>query len=210
MPNTIHTKVFDEYEIDNSIVGKFKDYFTLVYVGGFVSNRGLEHVIEGIAGLKEDIPNLRLVLVGDGDYKGILEQKVEECGVKEMVYFEGWMDQEKIKSYLIGCDIGLVPFKRTLQTDNSSSNKLFQYMYFELPILGTNCTSVKKLVENENCGLIYESENVEEFMKSTLKLFRDKDLIEELGKNGKKSVLSKFSWDVTTKDMIEMYSKLKS
>tara|TARA_R110000868_G_scaffold368227_1_gene631206 strand:- start:36852 stop:38048 length:1197 start_codon:yes stop_codon:yes gene_type:complete len=210
VPNTIHTTIFDEFEIDQEITEKFKDYFTLVYVGGFVSNRGLEHVIDGVARLKEEIPNLRLVLVGDGDYRNILEMKVQECNAHEIVHFEGWMDQKKIKSYLIASDIGLIPFKRTPQTDNSSSNKLFQYMYFELPILGTNCTSVKKLVENEKCGLIYETENVDEFIKCILKLYMNKRLREELGRNGKKSVINKHSWDVTTRDMISMYNKLEN
>ncbi|MEQ8525110.1 glycosyltransferase family 4 protein [Gracilimonas sp.] len=208
VPNTIHTRLFDEFETDQRIINKFKDYFTLVYVGGFVSNRGLEHVIKGMKGLSKKAPDIRLILVGDGDTRTQLQAIVKENELSDQVFFEGWQSQEKIKSYLEVADVGLVPFKRTPQTDNSSSNKLFQYMYFGLPILGTNCTSVKKLVEKENCGLIYESENTIRFIESVMNLYENRSRAKELGKNGKKAVIEKYSWDKTIQDMLKMYSNL--
>lgn len=207
-PNTIHTRLFDEFETDPNIIKRFKDYFSLVYVGGFVSNRGLEHVIKGMKELIEMTPDIRLILVGDGDIKAQLHAIAKEHEVSDQIFFEGWQSQEKIKSYLEAADVGLVPFKRTPQTDNSSSNKLFQYMYFGLPVLGTNCTSVKALVEKENCGLIYESENSTRFVESVMRLYENRSKANQLGKNGKKAVIEKYSWDNTIQDMLKMYSNL--
>lgn len=207
VPNTIHTGLFDEFRIDDEILKKYKRDFTLIYVGGFLINRGLEHVIEGVARLREKIPTLKLVLVGDGDFRSALEQKVRELKVEDLVCFEGWQDQERIKSYLLASDVGLVSFKRTPQTDNSSSNKLFQYMYYKLPILATNCTSVKKLVEKEDCGLVYESENVAQFVSAVERLYSNEKLRDNLGENGHKSVLKKYSWDVTVMSMVSMYNE---
>lgn len=209
VPNTIHTGLFDEFEKEDEILKKYKRDFTLVYVGGFLINRGLVHVIEGIAKLREKIPRLKLVLVGDGDFRAVLEQKVRQLEVEDMVCFEGWQDQDRIKSYLLASDVGLVPFKRTPQTDNSSSNKLFQYMYFKLPILATNCTSVKKLVEKVECGIVYESENVNQFIVAVEKLYKSNNLRDDFGENGYQSVLEKYSWDVTVMDMISMYDELE-
>ncbi len=209
VPNTISTTLFDGYGIDKTIAEKKQSTFNLIYVGGFVSNRGLGHVIEGMTELRKFADDIRLILVGDGDIRYKLEKLVESNKLTEVVKFEGWHDQEKIKSYLASSHIGLVPFKRTPQTDNSSSNKLFQYMYYQLPVLGTNCTSVKKLVEQENCGIIYEADNTEAFIESVKKLYSDSDLRSRLGDNGKKVVLEKYSWEITSKDMVEMYNSLE-
>lgn len=210
VPNTISTELFDGYTIDQEISAKIKPFFNLLYVGGFVSNRGLEHVIEGMKELQDFATDIRLLLVGDGDIRYQLETLVSQNNLKEVVWFEGWHDQEKIKSYLANSAIGLVPFKRTPQTDNSSSNKLFQYMYYQLPILGTNCTSVKRLVEEEECGIIYEEGNTEAFVDGVKKLYKDQELKKKLGKNGKKAVLEKYRWEKTTDDMIEMYNQLQN
>lgn len=208
VPNTIQTRLFDEFETDSKIKEKFEPFFNLVYVGGFVANRGLEHVIRGMADIQKKAPEIRLILVGDGDIKPQLEALTKEYGVEKVVYFEGWQSQEKIKSYLEVGNVGLVPFKRTPQTDNSSSNKLFQYMYFGLPVLGTNCTSVQKLVEKEQCGIIYEAENTGEFIKGVLSLYKHRNLSNTLGLNGKKAVETTYCWDVTVVDMLEMYQNL--
>lgn len=209
VPNTIHTDLFDEYSKNDQILKKMSSYFTLLYVGGFVSNRGLEHVIEGMVEVKKYAKDIRLVLVGDGDIRTDLEVLVKQHNVEDVVWFEGWHNQDEIKSYLMGGDVGLVPFKRTPQTDNSSSNKLFQYMYYEMPILGTNCTSVKKLIDLENAGIIYETENKVKFVEGVKSLYKKKELRKELGQNGRRAVLEKYNWNVTTSVMVEMYNDLE-
>lgn len=207
--NSIDPVIFDEFKIDQEIINRFEDYFVLVYVGGFVSNRGLEHVIKGMKLLKDDYQSIRLLLVGDGGIRNELKELAKVNEVEEIVLFEGFQPQETIKSYLISSDIGLVPFKRTEQTDNSSSNKLYQYMYYGLPVLGTDCTSVKKLVEEENCGVIYEAEDHIQFSEEVKKLFEDRELVEKFSKNGKKSIDEKYSWSHEANKLVNLYSELE-
>lgn len=206
--NSIDTSIFDEYGTDESIQKRFEDYFTLVYVGGFVSNRGLKHIIKGMKELKKFHAKIRMLLVGDGEMMGTLKDLAKRLGVEDVVTFEGWQSQEKIKSYLLVSDVGLVPFNRTPQTDNSSSNKLYQYMYYGLPILGTNCTSVKKLVEKEQCGIIYEEKNVEQFIISVKELYNNPDKCKLMAEQGKKAVAEKYNWDLEAKKLIKVYAEL--
>ncbi|MEX0719726.1 MAG: glycosyltransferase family 4 protein [Balneolaceae bacterium] len=206
--NSIDTAEFDEYEVDENIITRFKDYFTLVYVGGFVSNRGLEHVIRGMQELKTYSDKIRLLLVGDGEMMSTLKSLAKELNVEDVIIFEGWQPQEKIKSYLTASNIGLVPFKRTPQTDNSSSNKLYQYMYCGLPILATNCTSVKKLVVEENCGIIYQEENTKLLVEEVINLYENPPMRNEYSENGKKAVQKKYNWNKEAEKLIEVYNHL--
>lgn len=206
--NMLNTQVFDEYKIDESIVKRFENTFNLLFVGGFIGNRGLEHVVDGMNLLKK-YPEIQLILVGDGAVKPILESKVKEYGLEQNVHFEGWQDQAKVKTYLEVSQVGLVPFKRTPQTDNSSPNKLFQYMYYGLPILSTDCPSIKRVVDKENIGLIYESENKEQFAESVIKLLSDKESMEKFHKNGKKAVAEKYNWKINVQELVDMYSELE-
>lgn len=207
--NSIDTKQFDEYGIDQSIIEKFKPFFTLIYIGGFISNRGLEHVIKGMVELKNLSKKIRLVLVGDGEMRETLGALSKEYEVEDVVMFEGFQSQEKIKSYLLSSDIGLVPFKRTPQTDNSSSNKLYQYMYYGLPILSTNCTSVKKMVEENNCGVVYEDGDSIGFSKHVTELFKDPERIKKYSANGINAVKNKFNWKIEEDKLISIYDSLK-
>ena len=181
----------------------------MVFVGGFVGNRGLEHVIDAIHKLSEkNYDDIHLILVGDGALRPILQNKVNEYGLESCVHFEGWQTQEKVKSYLLAGDIGLIPFKRTPQTDNSSPNKLFQYMYYGLPMISTDCPAVKEIVEKEKVGLIYESENVDQLVDAILQLYQNKSMREQFKKNGTEAVEKKYNWEANVKDLIEMYNGL--
>ncbi len=206
--NSIDTDQFDTYDTDELIVEKFKPFFTLIYIGGFINNRGLEHVIEGMAEIKKVSIDIKLVLVGDGEMRDALKALTKEFDVEDVVIFEGFQPQEKIKSYLLSSDIGLVPFKRTPQTDNSSSNKLYQYMYYGLPILATNCTSVKKMVEENKCGIVYEDGDKKAFAKNVIELFRESNRIEEYSRNGVKAIKNKFNWKLEEDKLIEVYKSL--
>lgn len=207
--NSIDTALFDSYELDKDIIKRFENNFTLVYVGGFVGNRGLEHVIKGMPRLKKYDSRIRLLLVGDGEMMEQLRHLSKELNVEDAVKFEGWQSQKKIRSYLEASDIGLVPFKRTPQTDNSSSNKLYQYMYYGLPVLATNCTSVEKLVKEEKCGIIYEEENTNQFINNVIKLFKDAGARNTYAENGKNAVRNKYNWDVEAKKLVDVYKMLE-
>jgi len=203
--NSIRLNLFDNFKVDENVEIKYSNNYVLLYVGGFIGNRGLEHVIRAMPNIKLQIPNIRLVLVGDGEERDKLHRLVNELEVSDYVIFEGWKQQKEIKSFLKAADIGLVPFKKTPQTDNSSSNKLFQYMYYELPIVATNCDSVQKLIDLEECGLVYESENEIAFAETVLALYSNENLSKKLGKNGYKAVVEKYNWDTAVNEMLEMY-----
>ncbi|MFD2531486.1 glycosyltransferase family 4 protein [Gracilimonas halophila] len=208
--NSIDTTIFDEYEIDANTIKRYQDYFTLVYVGGFISNRGLEHVVRGMKKIKDYDPKIKLLLVGDGEMMGMLKELVKELDIEDVVDFEGWQPQTKIRSYLEASDVGLVPFKRTPQTDNSSSNKLYQYMHCGLPILATNCTSVEKLVTEEECGIIYEEESEEQFVKKVIELYENESLLKQLSNNGKEAIKEKYNWGVDAEKLINIYKSLEA
>jgi len=208
-PNSIRLDLFDSFSVDDSVLDRFTGKYTLLYVGGFISNRGLDHVIKGMEKLSKSIPNVHLILVGDGEESAKLRELVGELGIENLVSFEGWKKQSEIKSYLQIADVGLVPFKKTPQTDNSSSNKLFQYMYYKLPIAATNCNSIQELVMQEQCGIIYESENTKAFSETILELRSNCKRSEEFGRNGYNAVVNKYNWEIAARDMLDMYRELE-
>jgi glycosyltransferase involved in cell wall biosynthesis len=205
--NMLNKTLFDSYEIDTSIINRFNGRFNLLYIGGFISNRGLEHVIEGMSLLQHN-KDIHLILVGDGVMMSNLRSLVHTLGLDSNVHFEGWQNQDKMKSYIKVSKAGLIPFKRSEQTDNSSPNKLFQYMYYGLPIISTDCISIKNIVEKDKVGIVYESENIRAFANSILRLYNAKDEASLYSKNAKKVVSEKYNWDLAVKEMINMYNNL--
>ena len=66
----------------------------------------------------------------------------------------------------------------------------------------------KKIVEKNNTGLVHKEKDVEDFSSKVVRLYKDEELRSELGKNGMDFVRNKFSWEKTSKRLIELYDNL--
>ena len=76
------------------------------------------------------------------------------------------------------------------------------------PVIVSDSTTQANVVSEENCGLVFPAEDELQLANRIIELFEDKDLTQKLGENGRNAVLNKWNWDITSKDLINMYKKL--
>lgn len=199
-----YLKMLTEYTVE-----KKECCFTVTYIGAFDIHRGLESVVKAVSDIYKVIPNLKLVLVGRGKNLELLKQIAEQSGMSDNIVFEGWQPHSKLPAYINASDVCIIPHLKTKHTDNTIPHKLFQYMLFEKPVVATDCNPIKRIVESENCGLIYESGDSKGFASKIIELFNDRDKMKVMGKLGKEAVLKKYNWNETSKNLINMYQKIK-
>ena len=207
VPNTLNFDTF--LSTQNPVAGlneRFAGNFKVVYIGGFDPVRGLEYLLEATKKLSNKIPNLKVILVGDGISKSFLKELLSNLEIENYVSFEGWQPSHSVQAYIEIADICVIPHIKLEQTDNSSPNKLFQYMYFKKPVISSNCVSLERIISQENCGLVFENRNSDDLAKKILELHNNPNLKEELGNNGFKAVSNKYNWDATVKDLFTIYS----
>jgi glycosyltransferase involved in cell wall biosynthesis len=195
---------------DNSdILQNFKDKFVVTYIGGFDVHRGLESIIRAIPKVLKKCPNLKIALVGKGKNLKALVRLSQNLEVEKYISFEGWQPPSKLPSYIKASDICLIPHLKTVHTDNTIPHKLFHYMLLERPIVATNCNPIERIINESKCGLIYESNDSNELAECIIKLYKDSELREQMGKNGKKAVLEKYNWENTSKNLVELYEEIE-
>jgi glycosyltransferase involved in cell wall biosynthesis len=206
VPNTLNFDTFlTSQKPVSGLKEKFESYFKVVYIGGFDPVRGLEYLLEAAVKLKTSINNLKIILVGDGAIAGNLKELSIRLGIENSVTFEGWQPGSNVQAYIELADICIIPHVRSEQTDNSSPNKLFQYMYFRKPVISSNCVSLQRLIEKEQCGLIFEDKNSTDLADKILVLYNNNELKEQLGNNGYESVNTKYNWATTVKALFNVY-----
>ncbi len=66
--------------------------------------KNIQAVLKGMPTVKENIPNVKLLIVGDGPYKGKLEALVEELSLSDTVIFTGEIENEKISPFYQAAD----------------------------------------------------------------------------------------------------------
>ncbi|MGB3463763.1 MAG: glycosyltransferase family 4 protein [Cyclobacteriaceae bacterium] len=184
---------------------KYKNNFVLFYAGGFDIHRGLESVIRAIPEMISKIPELKVVLVGTGRNHRELEELAGELKVSDYVAFEGWQQPDTLPDYIKASDVCMIPHIKTAHTDNTIPHKLFQYMLLKKPVLSSNCDPLTRIIEDTNCGVIYQSDDENDLADKVLTLYANDSMRSDMGEKGKSAVESTYNWENTAENLIELY-----
>lgn len=181
------------------------NFTTLFYAGGINIHRGLQIVIKAIPLILKEIPNVRLNIIGTGSYQVHLEKLVSDLNISNHVSFLGWKDLLEISKHLAKSDIALIPHLKSEQTDCSSPNKLYQYIYAKKPILTSNCNSLVRIIEETKSGISYIHNSPEDFKKAFFELLNNQNNTIDLD-YGLNLINTKYNWSVDSKRLVDLYS----
>lgn len=209
VPNTIDIEEFARsQESDPQIEKRFSKDFVILSYGVVSEQRGIQYVMKAISRLKKEIPEIKLLILGDGSYLKNLRNQVRLLEIEDNVVFEGWQRQKLLSSYMKGTDLCIIPHVKSEHTDNTSPNKLFHFMYFEKPVVASNCNYIQEIVEEENCGMIYTYDDDLEMSEKILQLYKNEKSRKRMGQNGRKAITHKYNWKTTVSSMMKEYEKL--
>ena len=130
-----------------------------------------------------------------GNIAAFLKDQVRSLNLQNNVEFFGMVAKEKTEDLMKKADLGLIPHIRSEQSDNSSPNKLFDYMAAGLPVLASNCISVKRVIDETNSGMTYVFDSPSDFADVLKRLYNDHEKMVIFATNGKKAVAEKYNWD---------------
>ena len=210
IPNTVRENFYKNPKLFTKISHQYSNKFVLLYIGDTGIRRGLITAVKSISLIKNKIENIKLVIVGKNSSDSILKKLVKDLQIESYVDFLGWKDQYLFQSYILSSDILISPLYRNLHHDTTYANKIFQYMSLGKPILVSDAIAQKKIVEKNNTGLVHKEKNAQDFSDKVLILYNNKNLRNELGKNGKEFIENKFSWEKTSNKLLHLYDNLDS
>jgi glycosyltransferase involved in cell wall biosynthesis len=172
----------------------------LIYVGGLEPMRGLEALIQNVPDLIEQLPQLRLTIVGGGKWQGQLQAEVDQLGVSRYVTLTGQVPYSEALKRVGQSDAGIIPHRITPHTTSTIPNKLFEYMANGIPVVATDMAPVKRIIEDTNCGYVYS--NVSELV-TALKNLSDDNNRERLGNNALEASRGRYNWAVDGANLLK-------
>jgi len=208
-PNVPNISELLNFEINERIIEK-GSRFLLFYFGGISERRGIFTCIDALKLVIEDYPMVTLLLIGPVDKaeKKQFLNTISMPEVNEHIIYIPWCDIEFLPSYISASDICLSPILKNPQHESGIANKVFQYLLFERPVIVSNCKPQMELIEEANCGLVYESGNPISLANSILMLLNDEKLRSEMGQNGRKHIISNCNEEKFGENLVALYSNL--
>ena len=202
-------KGFIQQKLDQSVYQTLPSKFILTYSGGIGPHRGVDTAIEGMKYLV-DYEDIQLAIVGFGSKSVMqsLHSLVDRLHLKN-IHFFGYQPFSKFYSYMHLADVNVIPHQSNGHTDNTVPHKLFQGMMAAKPLLVSSSAPLKRLVDKHQAGLVFSAGNPKDFADKVLELYKNKDLRNQLGENGKKaSMEGQLNWETTQRTLIQLYNTL--
>ncbi|ATD54261.1 glycosyltransferase [Clostridium chauvoei] len=173
----------------------------LCYIGALDDDnlRGTSDLIRAMA-LIED--KYKLFILGDGKERNKLEALVKDLKLENKVFFEGAIKYSEIKNYVSKYDIGVVPHRRTAMTDTTMANKIYEYMSWRLAVIATDAIPLKRFVNENKVGVIYESGNHIDLSEKIIELCKYN--INEIRNTNYKLHIEKYNWEIESIKLLNL------
>jgi glycosyltransferase involved in cell wall biosynthesis len=148
-------------------------------------------------------PDIRLKILGEGNYRTVLENLTKKIGSERLVEFTGQVPYKRVLEELSNSDIALIPHSKSDHTDSTIPHKLFQYMYAGKPVIASNCAPIDRIIRASRSGYTYIWNSPEGFIEAFDLCIRT---LPEYNKAGiKESIKRSYHWGIAANELKKIY-----
>lgn len=182
----------------------------VVYLGTLDRVRQIDVLFHMLAIVKQTVPDILLVLVGDTEeasHREWLKQEAERVGVAEHILWTGWLASDQAWRYVRAAEVGLSPFPRSFLLDSASPTKAIEYMALGLPVIVNDNPDQAQVIAESEGGVCVPLEP-SQFAEALVALLADPARCEAMGKSGKAYVSGVRNYQNLAKTLAGVYFKL--
>jgi glycosyltransferase involved in cell wall biosynthesis len=181
------------------------EHVVVAGVGRLIPVKGFEYLVEAHAEALASVPHLRLVLVGDGDLRDELEERLHALGVADSVVLTGAADRTEIPAYMAAADVVAVPSIRFGGYVDGLPNVALESMAAGKPLVASSVGGLPELVRDGENGLLVDEKDAHALAEALVTLAGDRDLRLRLGAAGRSEIGSMRSWDAVAERLVQIY-----
>ncbi len=152
----------------------------ILFVGRVETNKGIHHLVDAVIELKEEIPDIRLIIAGDGSQLEVLKKRVKDEMLGDFISLEGFVNYDSINTLYEKSNVLVVP---------SLDMEQFGLIGIEglasgIAVIGSNVGGIPEWCIHEETGLLFDSENPAELKVQIKRMLLEKGLSSKLTKKG--------------------------
>jgi glycosyltransferase involved in cell wall biosynthesis len=181
----------------------------ILFVGRLSWVKGADTLVRAMPLILSEVPSAKLVLLGKGEQEKMLRDLIRQLGVEKSVIteFQYVSERERILHYA-AADVAVFPSKYEpfgiVATEAMSMGKPV--------VVGAKGVSGfrEQVIHSgpERCGAHVNPDDPYDIAKFTVELLKDEKLRRELGRNARKRVLEKFTFDLAADNTLMVYEQV--
>ncbi len=176
----------------------------LLYVGRVAFEKNIGFLVDMLAELRARLPEVLLVVAGEGPARASLERRAQEAGLAGNVLFIGYLERER---ELLDCYRGADVFTFASRTETQGL-VLLEAMALGVPVVSTAVMGTRDILAAGRGALVAE-ETHSDFAAKVARLFDEQELRSRLGEEGR-AYVEEWSASRLATRMVEFYGEILS
>jgi glycosyltransferase involved in cell wall biosynthesis len=177
-----------------------EDILVIQVANMHVHTKGHTYLIEAAPDVCKRFPNVKFVLVGDGELRSEFEARVAALGLSPQFIFMG--ARGDVADLLACCNVGML-----VSLAEGLPNSVLEYSAAGLPVVATDVGGIPEIVTDGETGYIVPPKNPLAIAEALIKLLTDPSQARIMGDNGRARVRNEFSYDRLISQLEEIYSQ---
>jgi glycosyltransferase involved in cell wall biosynthesis len=180
--------------------------FILCYPGSLSRHQGVDIAVEAVALLRDRVPGLRFLIIGDGPEREALRRLIAERKLEDRVSLTGLIPLEEVAETMSRIDLGVVPKRKEGFGDIAFSTKIMEFMAMGVPVLATR-TRIDEFYFNDRLVQFFESGNAREMADKILELIESPQRMAQLRRNCSEFIAAN-NWKVKQQEYFALVDAL--
>lgn len=175
---------------------------TLIYVGLLAEGWNLELVLKALPLIAEEIPDIRLVIVGSGNNLEQLTALTASMGLSNRVEFAGQQPNDELWKYFQRADVGVAIFQPRKFNEYASHLKIREYMAAGLPVISSKIGEAPEIISASQAGTLVEN-SPQSIASAAISILSNQVRYEEYSANAK-LYADGLDWEIVLKPFLDL------
>lgn len=177
----------------------------VLYQGLVAPGRGVDVLLD----MMNHLENTVLIIMGQGEYKSKLRNDLKQHPQKEKIFILDAVSWNVLAEYTASADIGVSALQNeSPQHYYALSNKLFEFLSSGLPVVFSDFPEMRRVIINNNVGLVVDETNPQEIAAAIHKILSDKKLYSEMSRNAKRIIKQRYNWEIEAQKLLAIYDDI--
>ncbi len=199
VPNGVDTQTYQKSE--QKLYEKKENEFVLGFLGRMVSRKGADMILDIVKEVKEEIPEVKLLLAGDDlDTKDRIRNAISSKNLQHNIISFGFIKEQEKIDFFNALDVFLLP-----SNYEGMNLTILEALSCQTCVLSTHEAVT---FEHDNT-IIIAKRTIKDFAEKIIALYRNPEDIVDIQKRARTTAL-KYTWKETTQQTKMVYDSLFS
>jgi glycosyltransferase involved in cell wall biosynthesis len=182
------------------------EHFTLICHGAIKERYGHDTMLQAVKLARTRIPNLRLRVLGHGNYRDEFLAQIKAMGLETSVQYLGWVSLSKMVEELHNADVGIVAQKSSPYSNLVHTGKMYDFLAFGKPVLASRLKAVQAYFGEKDLRF-FEPGDAESLAEGILDLYQHPDRRQALVENSQR-LYRQYEWEKQKEIYLSSYRAL--